>query len=491
MKRLQIHKLMDDSGVVFGTSGARGLVSAMTDEVCYAYTKAFLQCFAVASDNVSSSNNVVLAHDLRPSSPRIARACAAAIAHSGMGVVFAGAIPTPALALASQESGVPGIMVTGSHVPFDRNGIKFYKPDGEILKADEAAIAASSISYSESLFDGGTLTGGCVPLTQNSGAKKQYIARYIEFFPKNMLSGKRVGVYQHASVARDMLVEVLSALGGEVVPIGRSETFIAIDTEAITAADQQMAQEWVSSYHLDAIVSTDGDGDRPLIADDTGVWLRGDIVGLLAARYLGITTVVTPVSSNTSVELCGYFETIRRTRIGSPYVVEAMTDAIQKGAIAVAGYEANGGFLLGTMVEKNGRILTALPTRDSFLPILAVLANACESGVSLSFVVEELPKRYTASDRIQSISAEHSLALLSLISDGPGVQGLFDVSLGGVKSVDRTDGLRLSFDNSAIIHLRPSGNAPELRCYAESNTPAEAEELVQKTLGRIRVLRLE
>ncbi|MGO7770887.1 hypothetical protein ACC736_39275, partial [Rhizobium ruizarguesonis] len=33
-------------------------------------------------------------------------------------------------------------MVTGSHIPADRNGIKFYLPDGEIDKSDEADITA-------------------------------------------------------------------------------------------------------------------------------------------------------------------------------------------------------------------------------------------------------------------------------------------------------------------------------------------------------------
>ena len=63
---------MQSSGVRFGTSGARGLVGQMTDEVCYAYTQAFLQAISASTNTVGK---VVLGHDLRPSSPRITSAC--------------------------------------------------------------------------------------------------------------------------------------------------------------------------------------------------------------------------------------------------------------------------------------------------------------------------------------------------------------------------------------------------------------------------------
>lgn len=49
-------------------------------------------------------------------------------------------LPTPALALQAMQMNQPAIMITGSHITFDRNGIKFYRPDGEISESDEAAI---------------------------------------------------------------------------------------------------------------------------------------------------------------------------------------------------------------------------------------------------------------------------------------------------------------------------------------------------------------
>lgn len=77
-RRLEIGTMMDASGVRFGTSGARGRVVDMTDEVCFAYTAAFIQTLP------PGTKRVALAIDLRPSSPAIAAACAAAIVAAGM-----------------------------------------------------------------------------------------------------------------------------------------------------------------------------------------------------------------------------------------------------------------------------------------------------------------------------------------------------------------------------------------------------------------------
>ena len=136
-KRIHIDALMASSGVRFGTSGARGLVTSMHDELCYAYSMAFLREVVRKGGAIGG---VVLGHDLRPSSPQIASACAAAIRSAGGQIVYAGALPTPAIALYAQQHKAAAIIVTGSHIPFDRNGIKFYRLEGEIAKADELAI---------------------------------------------------------------------------------------------------------------------------------------------------------------------------------------------------------------------------------------------------------------------------------------------------------------------------------------------------------------
>lgn len=472
--------LMQSSGVGFGTSGARGSVKAMTNPVCYAYTLGFLQAMR-AQNQISPGADIILAGDLRDSTARILAAVARAITDAGYTPVYAGRIPSPAVACYAMSQGAASIMVTGSHIPDDRNGIKFNRPDGEILKDDEALIRAQTVSLPEPFPQ---ISPEALP-PLDSGASQMFISRYTGFFTANCFSGIKVGLYEHSGVARDLLFDILTALGAEVTRLARSETFIPVDTEAIRADDVQLAAQWSDQYGLDTIVSTDGDADRPLISDEHGVWLRGDIVGVLCAQYLGINRLVTPVSSNTAVEACGCFEQVYRTRIGSPYVIEQMNQALKEGGM-VAGYEANGGFLLASDVEKGGHQLTPLPTRDAVLPILAIIAAAREKSQSIGQLLGALPRRYTASDRLKAFPTEKSRQkIAALAASRETVESAFSDLCGKVRDIDRTDGLRITFENDEIIHLRPSGNAPELRCYNEAATVERAGELNAACMQRM------
>lgn len=472
MATYTMSQLMSASGVQFGTSGARGLVSQLTDVVCYAYTASFLQ--AVIQEETSQ---VVLGHDLRPSSPGIAAACAQAISDAGLSVLYAGAMPTPALAYYALSLGVPALVVTGSHIPFDRNGIKFYRADGEISKADEQAMLAASVEIPDALAP--------APLPAlDARVRSAYVQRYLDFFGVGCLTGLRIAIYEHSSVARDLLVEILQGLGATTLSLGRTDSFVPIDTEAIRPEDIVQARAWATELGFDAIVSTDGDADRPMLGDEQGSWLRGDIVGILCAEYLHADVVVTPVSSNTAVEKCGRFQQVLRTRIGSPYVIAGMEQGASGGV--VVGYEANGGFLLGSPVERQGRRLAPLPTRDAVLPMVALLCLARERDCRLSDLTAALPQRYTASQRLQDFPTQASRAMLETMRADPAAAlAWLAPAEGDLSAMDTTDGLRMTLDTGEIVHLRPSGNAPELRCYVEAATPERAGVLCQAVLARI------
>lgn len=466
-----LRELANLRDVRFGTSGVRGLVANMSDEVCYAYTQAFLN--AVAAD----ARQVVVGHDLRPSSPRIAAACIQAITDSGRTAIFAGALPTPAVASYCATNKIPGIIITGSHIPFDRNGIKFYRADGEIDKADEQAILDAELALAPDLAP-----AALPPVDPR--ALQAYVERYTRFFGESALAGKRVALYEHSSVARDVLRTILENLGAEVISLGRTESFVPIDTEAVRQEDIERASAWAQEHHFDAIVSTDGDADRPLIGDEHGLWMRGDVVGILCAQYLQADVVVTPVSSNTAVEKCASFSAVVRTKIGSPYVIAGM-QAARRDAVVV-GYEANGGFLLGSDITNARGVLTALPTRDAVLPMLALLTLSTLRACPLSQLPRSLPGRFTASDRIAQIPTDTSAALIAKLRQETGQAAqLMAPGAGPVRTQDTTDGLRLTFDNGEVVHLRPSGNAPELRCYAEADTQAMAQALCDACLERI------
>jgi phosphomannomutase len=447
----------------FGTSGLRGLVTELTPALVADHVRAFL----AACDPGPA---VHIGWDLRPSSPAIADVVLRTLSQEGVPAVVAAAVPTPALALSANGAGA--IMVTGSHIPADRNGLKFYTPSGEITKADEAAIVAAL----------GRAPGqASAPCSFDPGAGERWAMRYVRAFGDRALAGLRLGLYQHSSVARDLIGTALEAMGAEVVRLGRSEIFIPVDTEAVDAVTRAQLAEWCRAHRLDALVSTDGDGDRPMVADHTGAVVPGDVLGPLTARLLGAERVVTPVSSNTLVEEMSAFE-VTRTRIGSPHVIAGMAADDDR----VAGYEANGGFLLGFDAEGPAGPLSTLRTRDCLLPIVAPLVMARQEGRSLAQLVASLPARFTASDRLQGVDPEWSLPLIARLSDqAESRAGFFDRLETGM---DLTDGLRLSFGDE-VVHLRASGNAPELRVYVEAATATRAGTLVQDATDRLGVVR--
>ena len=110
--------------LAFGTSGLRGLVTDMTDLECYINARGFI-AFLKENEDLQAGSTIYLAGDLRDSTPRIMQVMTAAIEDAGMLVVNCGKVPTPALAYYALEHHVPCILVTGSHIPADRNGIKF------------------------------------------------------------------------------------------------------------------------------------------------------------------------------------------------------------------------------------------------------------------------------------------------------------------------------------------------------------------------------
>lgn len=460
--------VIKESGIQFGTSGARGLVEQFTPNVCAAFAYAFISSI----QNQFEFKQVAIAIDNRPSSPAMAQACAKAVQQRGLDVVYYGVVPTPALAYVSMQDTVPCIMVTGSHIPFDRNGLKFYLPDGEITKADEQAILNAAAEF-ESISD-------LPELEVNTTAGTKYIERYTSLFDSQMLAGKRIGIYEHSSAGRDLYAPLFKALGAEVIALERSDEFVPIDTEAVAESDKEKARQWSAEYGFDCIFSTDGDGDRPLVADEKGEWLRGDILGLLCAEVMNIEALAIPVSCNTMIEKSTKFKHVSKTKIGSPYVI-AEFDALNIAYSSVAGFEANGGFLLGSDIQFNGKTLKALPTRDAVLPALMLLFAARSS--SIVELQSKLPQRFTHSDRIQNFATEKSVAILEQGKRSPqellSFLGLINVI---IENVDTTDGLRLTLSDGCIVHLRPSGNAPELRCYVESDCLNCSKQVVEQVL---------
>lgn len=549
---LQLHLAYEPQPLKFGTSGRRGLVLHLTQLEIYTNVLAevhYLQSLDPREGGIQPGEDFYFAHDLRPSSTDcvenghvhsrggLCQAVEQALTDAGMRPINLGAIPTPALTYFALKHAKASIMVTGSHIPFDRNGYKLNTSKGELLKKDERPIGVAveqvrakllAQPYAESLFnEQGMLRSG--PRDVRSAVddgRIAYIQRYLDFFEGETLQGLRVLVYQHSAVGRDVVVEILDKLGATVTPAGRSETFVPIDTEAIDQAQLDTIQGLCneSGRTFDAVVSTDGDSDRPLLVAPEGGKLRffgGDLLGMVVAEFLGVDAAVVPISSNDAIDRGSLAQvTEPKTKIGSPYVISGMQQALAKGRRRVCGWEANGGFLTGSDIEHNGRVLAALPTRDAVLPLLGALFATRRRQVSLPELFATLPGRFSRASLIRNFPRPTSLKIIERFS--PSAASIQEVSysdrsvtaydhgqsaitisqsdaehLGQIRKqlqtvfsadsgfapisrVNYTDGIRMSFANSDVAHIRPSGNADELRVYAVADEQERADDIASR-----------
>jgi phosphomannomutase len=469
----------------FGTSGVRGLVTEFTDREAYLLTVAFLQ----HADIVSPAKTVALGMDLRASSPKILNAVERTLTENGKTVQYCGVLPTPALAFFAAEKSSMAVMITGSHIPADRNGIKFYLTSGETLKHDDEKIFANyeklqKADFKKELFDnkGEFLQTQEVHKTDcTEEASVMFTKRYVDTFSDVSFRGMKVIFYEHSSAARKLFGDILEKQGAQVIRLGFSDTFIPVDTEAVESLD--LFKKWITEHNADILVSTDGDGDRPLVIDNKGRLVQGDKLGIICAEFLGIEAVALPISCNSGISGVSSFKKINFTKIGSPYVVEALNN-LNAEFKSVAGFEANGGFILASPVHRTG-VLKPLPTRDSVLPALAIIAAAKKLNCTVADVVDKLPNRFTSSVLAKNCPLEKSQKVLQTAGANPEQFVKQIIPDAKIQSINTLDGLRMTTDKNEVIHLRPSGNAPEFRCYTESETQIGADALSAAALKKI------
>ncbi len=511
----------------FGTSGIRAFVKDMTDMECYINTRGFTK-FLFEAKEIKSDGFFVLGGDLRSSTPRIMSAIHKAIVDEGYRTYYCGLVPTPTLSHYAWKRTLPAIMVTGSHIPDDLNGIKFIKSKGEVLKSDEKNILnfiaiAREEEYSknenDSLFDSdGFFKQPCnLPSSIEEEALEEFKKKFLGIFSPNIFTGRRIVLYEQSAIGRDLLKEILVSYGAEVVSVERSEKFIPIDTEEIPDFITRSLKKWALEYKPFAIVSTDGDSDRPLVADENGDFIPGDILGTLVSLYLKPDFASLPITSNdaavTALKKSNIEVTL--TKVGSPYCIDSMNQNLAINPSAkVVSWERNGGYLLGSNWIINSHKLDMLPTRDSILPILIALVFSLEEDVSLSTLVnKKLPKRFILANAVNKTTkgcdaydAALGRTIIGLFSPkDPNMQEVnfdskninkevkeiksklekyFSSILGyqSITSLNYIDGIRIHFSNNDIVHLRPSSNSPEFRIYAIADTIERTDKIIADRL---------
>ena len=296
-------------------------------------------------------------------------------------------IPTPALASYAFARAKGSIMVTGSHIPFDWNGYKLNTSRGELLKTGGGADQRRpSLRVRERSLRRAVrrvpvrramarcAAGGPHPTPDGRRPRANTPAATASSSPAAR-STACACCYQHSAVGRDLLLGPAALLRRRGRP-GRPQRNVRPDRHrehrrrnALAAIQALLPDSRVRRGRLHRRRQRPAAASSASTARPAHVrFFPGDLVGMVVAEYLGADAVVVPISCNDAIDrgpLAAALEP--KTRIGSPYVIAGMEDAARKGRSAVCGWEANGGFLVGSDIHRDGKT-PARPRHPRRLP---------------------------------------------------------------------------------------------------------------------------
>ena len=378
----------------FGTDGIRGTanIDPMTAETALKVGMAAGRIFTRGAHR----HTVVIGKDTRLSGYMLEPAMAAGFIAMGMDVIFAGPMPTPAVAMLTRSLRADlGVMISASHNPFHDNGIKLFGPDGYKL-SDETEEQIESMIEAEmqsALADSDKL-GRAKRLDDAEG-------RYIEFvkntFPRGLrLDGLKIVVDCANGAAYKVAPAALWELGADVVTYGVEPDGFNIN-KYCGSTDTRTMCRMVRERGADIGIALDGDADRVLVADETGKLIDGDqLMATVAESWhrdgrLTGGGVVATVMSNLGLEhyVQGLGLDLVRTQVGDRYVVEHMrangfnVGGEQSGHIVLSEYTTTGDGLIAGLEVLSAMVQTGRPLSEvgrRFDPLPQILENVRFTG---------------------------------------------------------------------------------------------------------------
>lgn len=432
---------------LFGTSGIRGPAATLfTPQFCFDIGRAF----AIFLDRHQQHGTVSIGIDTRTSSPHIAQNLVSGLVSAGREVIHLGAIPVPAANYSLLSMGViASLMVTGSHIDAQSNGVKFFCRREEISKEEESEIESIYRQIKNEIV--------LQPLTGSIPQSNQGTNNYLEMLLSlidHPLSKMKIVVDSGNGGQTEIIKTLLREIGADFVTINDNiqDDLISRDTEQDGAF--ATLQETVKRQQADLGVGFDSDGDRCIFIDSSGDFIPGDYSGTILAQWNAADTVICPVNVSNVVNFIG--KEVVRTKVGSPYVVAAIR---QYGSNF--GFESNGGCIhADTMLSRDGGA--------TFAKMLNILKW---SQKPIRELVNQLPKFHIYRGKFACPVEKYQV----ILEKAP--QFLTNIS------IDRTDGIKLILDQDTWILFRPSGNAPEFRVFVESASQTKAVQLLDHAMN--------
>jgi len=365
------------SGRLFGTDGIRAPFGE--PPLDRATVTALGRALAAALRAAGREPSVVLGGDTRESTPALCRWLASGLAAGGVASLYGGVVPTPGVAyLARRRGAAAGVVVSASHNPYPDNGIKLI--DGDGFKWSEEAEAA----LEERLAGDGAFAGEVpeVPLGEDFSLREEYLAHWAASVPGDRpLAGLAVVLDAGNGATSAYAAEAFARLGARTTLLHAAPDGRNVNAGCGSTAPAAMAAA-VPAAGADLGAAFDGDGDRCILADETGAVRDGDAIlylwgtALAARGELEPRKVVATSMSNLGLEraLARAGIELVRTGVGDRLVVEAM----RREGIRLGG-EQSGHVVETSLATTGDGLLTALQmarlVRESGRPLSRLLAG--------------------------------------------------------------------------------------------------------------------
>jgi len=444
---------------IFKAYDVRGTVPEQIDEdLAHATGRAFAK--------VVGAPKIVVAHDMRPSSPGLAAAFANGASELGVDVTIIGLSSTDEMYFASGHLGLPGAMFTASHNPAQYNGIKMCRAYAVPIGMETGLAEIRDLVIAGVKVDP-TVAPGVI---EQGDVLEAYAAHLLSLAP---IRGRRLRVVADAGngMAGHTAPAVFGRLGTdqvELIPMyfELDGTFPNHDANPLDEETLTDLKARVLAERADVGLAFDGDADRCFLVDERGRAVSPSaITALIAERALrkspGAHVIHNLITSRAVPEIIREHGGVPvRTRVGHSYIKATMAETD-----AVFGGEHSGHFYFRDFWRADSGLLAALH-------VLAVLA---ESDQPLSALMAQYD-RYPMSGEINSTVADQGAAIAAIRVAYEGADGV---------TLDELDGLTVSHPDWTF-NVRASNTEPLLRLNVEGKDQPTMERVRDDALAIIR-----
>ncbi len=410
---------------------------------------------------------VYVGYDTRPDADRLAQLAGRVLAGYGLAAKVSDRyVPTPALSwtVAHDQRACGGLMVTGSHLPYDYLGVRLYMADGaaatpSVLGAVEDRIEAEP-----------SVVRGAVQLTDFARSYMDVLCASVD---GDAIASARLSVVCDPlyGAGHGYLTDVLEALGVEVVEIHGD-----MDDEALGVHPEPI-EPWVDGCERAVVkhgacagLVTDGDCDRIGAVDGAGRYVAPHKIVALVLEHLVIRRgqtgrVALGPSASTLVRRVAHALACRVAvkPMGYVYLYKEML----KGDVLLGADERGDISVPGHMLERDGLYIALL--------LCEIMAK---TGKTLAELADDLDARYGALSYGRRDLRMEAEVIESLRTMLPGLNPQ-QVAARTPQSVSHMDGLRLQFDDESWLLIRPSRMSPAVRVYAEAPTVQARDQLLE------------